>query len=73
MVGRGEGRIAEVFPADKENYLSVVLFDEIEKAHPVLWNALLGILEGGVLTLGNNETTDFTRSINGHDLERGKP
>lgn len=63
MVGRGDGRIAEVFPADKENYLSVVLFDEIEKAHPVLWNALLGILEGGVLTLGNNETTDFTRSI----------
>lgn len=63
MVGRGDGRIAEVPPDDKENYLSVVLFDEIEKAHPVLWNAMLGILDGGVLTLGNNETTDFTRSI----------
>ena len=47
-------------PAD--NY-SIVLFDEIEKAHPVLWNSLLGILEDGVLTLGNNSTTDFTRSI----------
>ncbi|MBI1950763.1 MAG: ATP-dependent Clp protease ATP-binding subunit [Acidobacteria bacterium] len=42
---------------------SIVLFDEIEKAHPTVWNALLGILEEGMLTLGNNSTTDFTRSI----------
>jgi len=44
-------------------YHSVILFDEIEKAHPILWNALLGILEDGRLTLGNNETVDFTHSI----------
>lgn len=43
--------------------LSVVLFDEIEKAHPVVWNAILGILEDGRLTLGDNTTTDFTHSI----------
>ena len=43
--------------------LSVILFDEIEKAHPVLWNSMLGILEGGTLTLGDNSTTDFTQSI----------
>lgn len=43
--------------------LSVILFDEIEKAHPALWNAMLGILEDGRLTLGDNATTDFTRSI----------
>ena len=28
-----------------------------------MWNALLGILEDGMLTLGDNSTTDFTRSI----------
>jgi ATP-dependent Clp protease ATP-binding subunit ClpC len=40
-----------------------VLFDEVEKAHPKLWNALLGLMEDGNLTLGNNKTVDFTRSI----------
>lgn len=43
--------------------LSIILFDEIEKAHPTVWNAMLGILEEGQLTLGNNTTADFTRSI----------
>lgn len=43
--------------------LSIVLFDEIEKAHPILWNALLGILDDATVTLGDNSTTDFTRSI----------
>ena len=42
---------------------SIILFDEIEKAHPTLWNALLGILEEGQVTLGNNRTTDLTRAI----------
>jgi ATP-dependent Clp protease ATP-binding subunit ClpA len=46
-----------------ERMLSIVLFDEIEKAHPMVWNALLGILDDGTLTLGNNQTVDFTRSI----------
>lgn len=44
------------------SFASIVLFDEIEKAHPTLWNALLGVLDDGVLTLGNNDTTDFTRT-----------
>lgn len=43
--------------------ISIVLFDEIEKAHPVIWSSLLGILENGSLTLGDNRTVDFTRSI----------
>ncbi len=42
---------------------SIILFDEVEKAHPTLWNALLGILEEGRVTLGNNKTTDLTRAI----------
>jgi len=49
---------------DPEDRLhSILLFDEVEKAHPTLWNALLGILEGGQVTLGNNTTTDLTRSV----------
>ena len=63
MVGEGMSGLNEVFPPEERKYLSVVLFDEIEKAHPILWNAMLGILEGGTLTLGDNSTTDFTRSI----------
>ena len=61
--GASDGLAEEIFPSDEGKYLSVVLFDEIEKAHPVLWNALLGILEDGMLTLGDNSTKDFTRSI----------
>lgn len=59
----GEGRIAKLFPQVKSHYLSLVLFDEIEKAHPKVWNAMLGLMEDGHLTLGNNKTVDFTRSI----------
>jgi ATP-dependent Clp protease ATP-binding subunit ClpA len=49
--------------SDDEGHLSLILFDEIEKAHPKLWNMLLGILEDGTLVLGNNEEVDFRRSI----------
>jgi ATP-dependent Clp protease ATP-binding subunit ClpB len=43
--------------------LSLVLFDEIEKASDGLWNLLLGILDKGVLTLGNNRKVDFSRTM----------
>jgi ATP-dependent Clp protease ATP-binding subunit ClpB len=43
--------------------LSFVLFDEIEKASDALWNLLLGILDKGRLTLGDNRQVDFSRSI----------
>ncbi len=63
VFAEGEGRIAKLFPHVKSHYLSIVLFDEVEKAHPKLWNALLGLMEDGHLTLGNNKTVDFTRSL----------
>ncbi len=63
VFAEGEGRIAKLFPQVKSHYLSIVLFDEVEKAHPKLWNALLGLMEDGHLTLGNNKTVDFTRSL----------
>lgn len=47
----------------RKELVSIVLFDEIEKAHPRLWDALLGVLDDGVLTLGDNSTTSFKRSI----------
>ena len=40
--------------------VSFVLFDEIEKASDSLWNLLLGILDKGVLTLGDNRKVDFS-------------
>jgi len=41
--------------------MSFVLFDEIEKASDALWNLLLGILDKGTLTLGDNRRVDFSR------------
>jgi len=43
--------------------LSLVLFDEIEKASDALWNLLLGILDKATLTLGDNSRVDFSRTI----------
>jgi len=43
--------------------LSVVLFDEIEKASDALWNLLLGILDKATLTLGDNRRVDFSQAI----------
>src|SRR5699024_5354899 len=42
---------------------SVVLFDEIEKAHPDVFNILLQILEDGVLTDGQGRHIDFKNTI----------
>ena len=43
--------------------ISFVLFDEIEKASDALWNLLLGILDKGTLTLGDNRRVDFSRAL----------
>lgn len=42
---------------------SVILFDEIEKAHPEFFNILLQILEDGVLTDGHGKQVDFRNTI----------
>ena len=41
----------------------IVLFDEIEKAHPDVWNALLQILEDGRLTDGQGRIVDFRNTV----------
>jgi ATP-dependent Clp protease ATP-binding subunit ClpA len=46
-----------------EHPLTLVLFDEIEKASDALWQLLLGILDKATLTLGDNRRVDFSRCI----------
>ena len=41
----------------------VILFDEIEKAHPEVWNSLLQILDDGRLTDGQGRTVDFRNTV----------
>jgi len=43
--------------------LSLVLFDEIEKASNALWQLLLGIMDKATLTLGDNRRVDFSRTM----------
>ncbi len=43
--------------------ISFILFDEIEKASDSLWNLLLGILDKGTLTLGDNRKVDFSKAL----------
>jgi ATP-dependent Clp protease ATP-binding subunit ClpB len=47
----------------KDLKLSLVLFDEIEKANESLWNLLLGILDKAKLTTGNGAVIDFSKSM----------
>jgi ATP-dependent Clp protease ATP-binding subunit ClpB len=42
---------------------SVVLFDEVEKAHKNIWNALLQVLDDGRLTDGQGRTVDFSNTV----------
>ena len=43
--------------------LNVILFDEIEKANQSLWNLLLGILDKGIIGMGNAQETDMSKCI----------
>jgi ATP-dependent Clp protease ATP-binding subunit ClpB len=43
--------------------LSLVLFDEIEKASDAVWQLLLGILDKATLTLGDNRSVDFSQAM----------
>ena len=54
-------RLAEV--SSDHSDLSLVLFDEIEKAAPSLARLLLGILDKGILRLGDNTTVNFEKSL----------
>src|SRR3954454_8904728 len=60
-VGYGEGgQLSE--PVRRRPY-SVILLDEIEKAHPDVWNVLLQVMDDGRLTDGEGRTVDFTNAV----------
>ena len=53
----------ELTNAVKQNPFSVILFDEIEKAHPKILDMFLQILDDGRLTSGRGETVYFSESL----------
>ncbi|MFN2129292.1 MAG: ATP-dependent Clp protease ATP-binding subunit [Anaerolineae bacterium] len=60
-VGYEEG--GQITEAVRRRPYQVVLFDEIEKAHPDVWNSLLQILEEGRLTDGQGHVVDFRNTV----------
>ncbi|HDN04599.1 MAG TPA: ATP-dependent chaperone ClpB [Chloroflexi bacterium] len=60
-VGYGEG--GQLTEAVRRRPYSVVLFDEIEKAHPEVFNTLLQLLDDGRLTDGQGRTVDFRNTV----------
>jgi ATP-dependent Clp protease ATP-binding subunit ClpC len=60
-VGYEEG--GQLTEAVRRRPYRVILFDEIEKAHPDVWNALLQILEDGRLTDGQGNMVDFRNTV----------
>ncbi len=60
-VGYDEG--GQLTEAVRRRPYRVVLFDEIEKAHPEVWNSLLQILDDGRMTDGQGRTVDFRNTV----------
>src|SRR5262249_14755373 len=60
-VGEGEG--GKLPEKVRRKPFSVVLFDEIEKAHQEIYNSLLQVLEDGRLTDGQGRTVDFKNTV----------
>jgi ATP-dependent Clp protease ATP-binding subunit ClpC len=60
-VGYDEG--GQLTEAVRRRPYRVILFDEIEKAHPEVWNSLLQILEDGRLTDGQGHVVDFRNTV----------
>src|SRR6056297_3854583 len=60
-VGYEEG--GKLTEAVRRRPYQVVLFDEVEKAHPEVFNVLLQVLDDGVLTDGQGRTVDFKQTL----------
>jgi ATP-dependent Clp protease ATP-binding subunit ClpC len=60
-IGYEEG--GQLTEAVRRRPYRVILFDEIEKAHPEVWNALLQILDDGRLTDGQGNLVDFRNTV----------
>ena len=66
-VGYEEG--GQLTEAVRRRPYSVVLLDEIEKAHGDVFNVLLQVLDDGRLTDGQGRTVDFRNTVDHHDVE----
>jgi ATP-dependent Clp protease ATP-binding subunit ClpB len=60
-VGYDEGGV--LTEAVRRRPYQVILFDEVEKAHPEVFNVLLQVLDDGVLTDGQGRTVDFKQTL----------
>ena len=60
-VGYDEGGV--LTEAVRRKPYQVILFDEVEKAHPDVFNVLLQVLDDGVLTDGQGRTVDFKQTL----------
>ena len=56
-------KVANLTEAVRRKPYSVLLLDEVEKAHPDVFNILLQVLEDGRLTDGQGRTVDFRNTI----------
>jgi ATP-dependent Clp protease ATP-binding subunit ClpE len=61
--GTGSTAEGQLIKAIKENPFSVILLDELEKAHPDILNIFLQVMEDGRLTSSFGETFDFSHTI----------
>eukprot|EP01130_Rhizamoeba_saxonica_P008632 TRINITY_DN348_c0_g1_i1.p1 TRINITY_DN348_c0_g1~~TRINITY_DN348_c0_g1_i1.p1 ORF type:complete len:730 (-),score=199.07 TRINITY_DN348_c0_g1_i1:24-2213(-) len=60
-VGHEDG--GQLTEAVRRRPYTVVLFDEVEKAHPQVWNILLQVLDDGILTDNKGRTVDFSNTV----------
>ncbi len=60
-----ERRLEDARPkrGEEREDLALVLFDEVEKAHPALWDLLLGMLDKGEVGLNDTTRTDFRKTL----------
>ena len=70
-VGYEEG--GQLTEAVRRRPYQVILLDEIEKAHPDVFNVLLQVLDDGRLTDGQGRTVDFRNTRRDHDQQRRQP
>jgi ATP-dependent Clp protease ATP-binding subunit ClpB len=63
MIGNHEGALGYLTEAVRKKPFSLILFDEIEKAHPDILNLFLQLLDDGRLTDGQGRTISFSQSI----------
>ena len=67
-IGYEEG--GQLTEAVRRRPYRVILLDEIEKAHPKVFNTLLQIMDDGRLTDGHGRTVDFKNTVDHHDQQR---